>query len=747
MLLLVLCISTILQAQVSNEGRPKSWKFDKEPGQKPITMPSFDLKVLEEEDADDEKKGDKPWRFGKEFLVDYDLDNSGEWTTLPDGSRIWRIRFVSKGAKTLNFLFEDFYLPEGATIYLYSNDKEDLLGAYTHEENNEDRILGSWLVNGEDVWIEYYEPSEQLGNGTLKIGKVVHGYRTVTDFSLDKNLNASGNCNYDVDCPIDSTLEALKNHNKKGVVLLMTNNSGFCTGSLINNTTNNGVPYILTANHCYSNPSNWSFRFNWISPNPVCGTTASSTNGPINQVMSGATLRARRANSDFCLVEINNSIPSSWDVVWNGWNRSTVAATRTFGIHHPSGDIMKVCVDNQSPVANNSDGNVWYIQNWELGVTEGGSSGSPLFDQNGRVIGQLWAGEAACIGTSYNGGYDIYGRFDTSWNAGGTASTQLSNWLDPNNSGATILDPYPALQTYDLDASLTIDNVDNELCEATITPTLVLYNAGIQVITSVAITYQLTGQSLQTYNWTGALAQGTQENISLGSIGVTSGGSFTANITQVNNTTDQNTNNNSASHSFTLVPSYETSQILFTLQTDNYADETAWQLTNSSGTVLYSGGPYTTDNSLINLTFDLNAQDCYTFTIVDFSADGICCSYGNGYYRLQLPNGQIIKEGGDFDSSETYTFSNNTLSIDESRLLEQNIAIYPNPADDVLYISNTTGKNMEYEIYTVLGQRVGKGMLNNGVTTISINVASGTYIINCIDASTKNTISKKVIIK
>src|SRR5690606_20862978 len=137
----------------------------------------------------------------------------------------------------------------------------------------------------------------------------------------------------------------------------------------------------------------------------------------------------------------------SWGLVWAGWNRSTTDVPDfSVGIHHPSGDIMKVCRDNQSPsrISTSFGGNptaqMWRINDWDLGVTEGGSSGSALFDQEGRIVGQLAGGSAACAGTGNNGGYDIYGRFDTSWDYGSSASTRLKDWLDPDDTGAMTVD-------------------------------------------------------------------------------------------------------------------------------------------------------------------------------------------------------------------------------------------------------------------------------------------------------------------
>ena len=151
---------------------------------------------------------------------------------------------------------------------------------------------------------------------------------------------------------------------------------------------------FLTANHCFSDPSVWAFRFGWISPNAVCATTANSSNGPTNMTLSGATLRARDAGSDFALVEINQNVPEDWDRVYAGWDRSGNTPDFTVGIHHPSGDVMKVCRDDDQPTQTiNGGAQTWEITTagggWEMGVTEPGSSGSPLFDTEGRIIGQL----------------------------------------------------------------------------------------------------------------------------------------------------------------------------------------------------------------------------------------------------------------------------------------------------------------------------------------------------------------------
>jgi hypothetical protein len=441
---LLLFIPLFSLAQVTNEGTPRSWAFEDLNIQQHV-LPSFDLNALIEEDKINDQKGNVPWRFGYEHQVDFGLDTHGSWTNLPNGDRFWLLNLKSSGAQTMNFIFDEFYIPEGGKLYFYNSDKSDLLGAYTHTQNREDMMFGSWLINGDDIFVYYFEPADKIGEGKLHITKAVHGYRSVQDYTTNyKGLNDSGNCNLDVDCSIGADFDPLKDELKKSVGMIVVG-SGFCTGSLVNNTNNDGTPYFLTADHCLGGSVGaWAFRFNWRSPNPVCATTANSQNGTFNQTASGAVLRANNFASDFALLEITANLPSSWDLVWSGWDNSTNVANYTVGIHHPSGDIMKVCRDDDSPQSIVGGGqNLWLVNEWETGVTEPGSSGSPLYNQDGRVIGVLTGGQAACTGTTNNGGFDVYGRLNHAWNNGSTASSRLRDWLDPNNTGVTTLDAFP----------------------------------------------------------------------------------------------------------------------------------------------------------------------------------------------------------------------------------------------------------------------------------------------------------------
>ena len=451
-------LTLTLQAQVTNEGTPASWNKALKKQVAPITMPAFNLdQILNKEHTSnigDMRK--KPLKFGHKFDVNYNTFNAGAWETLPNGDRIWRIHFISKGAKSINFLFDYFYLPEGGKVYLYNNDKTDLIGAYTASENQENGELGTWIVHGDHVWIEYFEPANKKGLGRLNIDKVIHGYKAIGN-TFSQKINESGlTCNVDVMCNPGGNINwvAHRDNIRHAVAQILINGNGLCTGTLVNNVTQDGTPYLLTAHHCLNvnndgvannyNANNWAFGFQWFTNTPQCAT-GNPTQGPntaIN-IINGAQLRANRIGSDVALFQLNQAIPAAWNLYFAGWDNTNGPSAANLGVHHPNGDIMKLCRNDVMPASQSvtiegQTADSWVL-NWELGTTQGGSSGSCLLDQNGRIIGQLFGGASGCQNTNPNGQTDVYGRFGTSWNTGPTANTRLRDWLDPNNTAPTTL--------------------------------------------------------------------------------------------------------------------------------------------------------------------------------------------------------------------------------------------------------------------------------------------------------------------
>ncbi|MHC1774638.1 MAG: PKD domain-containing protein [Lentimicrobium sp.] len=422
-------------SQIQQGGIPYSFEHQEiNGGVVPVkVMPGIDLERLQAEDAVNDLRKDIPWRFGENMFVNFNTSNSGVWKYLENGDKLWRLSIQCPGAFTINLTFDRYVLPAGARLFVYNADQSQVIGAFTEINNQEDFEFATTLIPGDQITIEYFEPAIVAFPGELSLYRVTHGYRDAFDFA--KSFGSSGSCNNNVACP-----EAAGWENEiKSSCMLVTGGSGFCSGSLVNNTNNNGTPYILTADHCYSSPGSWVFWFNWQSA--TCSNPASS---PSYNSLSGATLKARNADSDFCLVQINSTPPSNYNVYYSGWNRENTASTSSVGIHHPSGDIKKISFDNNPTTSSDYEpapylaNSHWKITQWDDGTTEGGSSGSPLYDQNHRIIGQLHGGWASCTSLTA----DFYGKFSMSWDRGTTAATRLKDWLDPTNTSGLTLNGY-----------------------------------------------------------------------------------------------------------------------------------------------------------------------------------------------------------------------------------------------------------------------------------------------------------------
>jgi len=407
--------TAIGNAQVSFGGQPYGTTLGNLPQAPLVTMPAVDAPALMAEDDARSAQGIKgPYRFGFNHATDISTANQGVWTELANGDRVWRVAIHCPSAFSINFEFNDYFVPDGGQVFVY-NELDEVLGAFTAESNPGHNLLGVTQLQGDRITIEYVEPLAVRGEGFLRIGQVTHAYRDL--FSALKGFGTSGSCNNNVICPEgDAWRDQIRS-----VAMITVGGSGICTGQLINNCANNGTPYFLTANHCLGGNNSWVFRFNWDSP--VCTPT---TNAPTNKTVSGSTLKANSAASDVALLQLNSTPPASYNVFYTGWDKSGTAPTASTCIHHPDGDIKKISFDNNAATQVSWGGAAtWRIAAWDDGTTEPGSSGSGLWNQNGLLIGQLYGGQANCS----NNVNDYFGRFSTSYPV-------LQTWL--GNCGNTL---------------------------------------------------------------------------------------------------------------------------------------------------------------------------------------------------------------------------------------------------------------------------------------------------------------------
>lgn len=214
-----------------------------------------------------------------------------------------------------------------------------------------------------------------------------------------------------------------------------------CTGQLFNTTAEDGTPYMLTAEHCVENASQAaSVVAFWNYESPTCG---SLSGGSLIQNQSGATLVSLwewRDGSDFSLILLDETPDPLFGVYYSGWDATGNIPVGSVGIHHPSGDEKAISFNDDPLDKVNYYGfgsHQWRIDQWEDGTTEGGSSGSCIFDPGNKLcVGTLTGGIASCTNPS---GYDIYGRMDAHWTGDGTSAGRLSDWLDPLGTGTLTL--------------------------------------------------------------------------------------------------------------------------------------------------------------------------------------------------------------------------------------------------------------------------------------------------------------------
>lgn len=368
----------------------------------------------------------KPFRFAEPVTVDIDVARQIQWVT-DNGYAFGKFTIHLNGALSTSINFDKFYLPEGAEMYIYNAKGNMITGPVTAAENNPGKIWGSWVYMGPEINIEVKLPLQSKEQLVLNSNNVAYGYKEVYKIKVG-GFGQAGACNINVICPLGNGWEAERNS-----VALVLNDKGssWCSGAMIMNTCNNNRPFFLTANHCFDQQDVSKWRFTFQAWSPTCANPGTNVDGV---TYNGSTLRANHGPTDFCLVELNTMPPANSGIHYAGWSRSATQAQISTGLHHPSGDVMKISRSNTPLAVASAFGSTnqhWQVA-WSQGVTERGSSGSPIFDQNRRIVGQLHGGVSGCTSGAQR---DYYGRFDLSWTGGGTNSTRLSNWLDPLNSG------------------------------------------------------------------------------------------------------------------------------------------------------------------------------------------------------------------------------------------------------------------------------------------------------------------------
>ena len=379
--------------------------------------------------AEHERPG--PFKFGEAMPVKISMANgNGAWSLNEQSeTRKWRVVIHSKDAVSLSLLFDDFYLPPDSELYVLG--KESVLGAYTGDINNkEDGSFAIQPVPGDTLVLEYIEAAKkgEKTKARISVNKVVHGFRASMMTETAK-VNESGPCNVDVKCPIGQ-----KFRKQIDAVAVMITDQGqrFCSGVMINNTAMDGAQFFLTASHCvFTDQSNFILGFNYQYSG--CRSQGQGGNLQLPQTVQGLSLVAQYDASDFALFLVKERIPDNYNVFLAGWDNRRLPPRNVATIHHPSGDAKKISIYNGvTKPASWLEGNSqyhWEVPFWLYGVTEPGSSGSPLFNDKGLVVGHLHGGQSSC---NFKTGYDMYGALWADWAAVPNKSINtVSGFLNP----------------------------------------------------------------------------------------------------------------------------------------------------------------------------------------------------------------------------------------------------------------------------------------------------------------------------
>lgn len=452
---LAVALTTGLSAQIAEITEPYSFSngiqiFDKDLVSHVVPAP--DMGPIIEEDVEREELGEIPFD-GRRLTAGWNLNSHGEWLALENGDMLWKLKIHSPGALSLELFYDDFYLPEGAELHLYSEDLTEYIGPYTTTNNSKSGYFSSHRIHGETTILEYYEPAEVAGLGRISIEDVGYRYR---DLGLNDNERADP-CQVDVNCPEGDDWQ----DEKHGVVRLRITTAGgglsYCSGSLINNTALDCTPYVLSAFHCIDDIANSQnlldqLKFYYNFERSTCGQGPA----PAGQFTEGCQIVARSNNaggngSDFVLFELDDDIPENYEPYWNGWNlQSTTISGGGVCIHHPAGDEKKISTSFNNFISTSYGPGgpqaywrvIWSETESGHGVTEGGSSGSPLFDNNHLIVGTLTGGLSFCNSVQPGGqdDPDWYGKISYHWdNNSGSQVIDLEDLLDPLGTGQTVL--------------------------------------------------------------------------------------------------------------------------------------------------------------------------------------------------------------------------------------------------------------------------------------------------------------------
>jgi PKD repeat protein len=756
------------------------------PEVKNIPIESFvspDMAAINLEDQTRDRQG-MLYRIGVAQLTNISPQHIGNWDTKIDGSREWTLRINSPGAEALSFLFEKFVLYGATTLDITDVNGKRLHKTLTSKDVESHQMYNANLCFGDDMILLLREPAYTMPS-LIHIDKVMHNYRATGNPAVQK-INESDPCQVNVNCsPVGDSWQ----DEKRGVarIYCVTGNmGGWCSGSLVNNTAQDCKPLMLTALHCGENSSagnmnQWKFYFGYEAPNCNNPNTAGTLddnyiNGCVR--LSDSNDGGGNSGSDFLLVQmgtlnnesqtVTNLKSNNFNAYWNGWDANNTTSNSGCSMHHPSGDIKKISTFTSNLNTSGWNGNgvqshwrvYWTSNSNGHGVTEGGSSGSPIFRSNGRIMGTLTGGGSYCNQTNAP---DYYGKVSYHWTSNGNAANEkLKTNLDPINSGALVLDgsndpcsnPTPPVANFTgTPTTVSPGGVVQFSDQSSGVPTSHswsispasgwAYSGGSTASSaSPSVTFNTVGQYSITLTVTNTLGNDTEVKTNYITV-AQSTGPCAATSSQCDEYIMQlelNTIDNSSNCSTGGYADYSS-------QSTSLSKGSAYQVTVTPG-INGAAGAYTDDEIAVWIDYnndfdfdDAGEQVAYVLVasgwnnVFDFTVP-TSATTGNVSMRVRIsyqPDGAIDACGNStYGETEDYTVNitgSGTSSLGSLSL--SGAKIYPNPTNDMVFIDVTGIKDelQSVSIMDVSGRSIQNVKVeNNGLIEVDLSsLSSGVY--------------------
>jgi hypothetical protein len=742
-LLVLLCSGLFLTASAQREypsQYPAQLKNTTNRLQSPplLQLPTPELKPYLEEDKITENYKDIPWRFG--IAIDTMLGLKDGVGIREGDLFLWELSIKMEKAISLNLNFDKFYLPEGAELSVQSLDRNDQIGVFNHMNNRPDSLFSIRPLKGSHIKMKLIVPFHAKEQVSLSVNQVIYGYKDL--YEKAGGFGRSGNCNRNINCAEGKIWE----RNKRAVVMILADsNTRVCSGTLLNNVRKDSIPYVLSAAHCPFG-KNAIYIFNYES-----SKCTPSSDGQLIHSLSGGRFRASNSASDFRLIELYDKIPLNYNPYFAGWSAVNQAPKTSTCIHHPMGDVKKISLDEDPAVSgsyNSTTQNThWQINNWEIGTTETGSSGSSIFDQNQRVVGQLQGGKASCNIKAE----DFFGKFSHSYDAHPDSNKQLKYWLDPDTTNLRIWDGFdPVPKPYDYDLAIGYFELEREyLCGTSTSFNISVLNLGNKSINNYSIKVY-KNQLLDTlYSPTLTLDTDEAAEFTFELQNLRSSDTLLTFKVEISGLTDGDTTNNEKDHKILINAQPRNTYLQF--RTDQYGSELRWEITLNQ-LVLHKGGPYPDlpTNSTGKIYYDTLCMidSCFDFNLYDAYNDGFTGSFGNGFVLLQNPAGDTLLYENDFRSGyKKINFCDTHLtSITEVSNSLVSPSPFPNPVEkgNDLYFSKSKDK-YAYELIAPTGQLIERG--RDEKVSINIKDPSGLYLLRLYNLNSGAYQAVKIVVR